>query len=666
MGAAPSVSTGKDAPDTFEYKSGVKGGSIDENLAAMHMQSWCRRKISRRRKSKKLTWKLHSHIEYQNEVASLQLHRMFCNLKVLQECLERNAGLPHDSLTDVTLPSIDDGTEDDSSIKNLRSGPMGLDPADFDKDDVIRVIDRLQKGEKMSIGVVKSLIVRAYRLNSKKYPTIRELNTTTSGNCVVVGDLHGQLADLLLIFEKAGLPSSSNPYVFNGDFVDRGDKGLEITCILIMFQLLYPDHVFINRGNHEDFLINKQFGFEQEVLNKYAGKDAREHEKKQAAKLLQCTACFFSSLPLGVLIGNDKLGNGVCVLHGGITKDIKLSELREVRREKFGSIMHTALILNGAMEGTLSNDMDFEQAGLIVGVTWSDPQQKKGFKFNNKRGCGVYFGPDITAKFLSDHKLKYLVRSHECVEDGYYTTHDGKLITVFSASDYYGENSNQGAFIRFDKNLEPHYFTFCGYHERKALPSTDVVEGAALENVHATILRYKKDLLIAFEAKDPQRTRSIKTSEWCDVMSKITNLDLPWSLLVKHLVSKNEDTPGHVLYLSTLSRMSLKSQRVRSKSIAESLYKNLDALQYIFRLMDKDGSGSIEISEFVEAMLLMSKHLEGREISRETAEEMAAAVDLDHNGEIDFNEFVESFRLIETKSEESEVNAMIEEVDAAG
>lgn len=44
----------------------------------------------------------------------------------------------------------------------------------------------------------------------------------TGGHLNVVGDVHGQLFDLLRIWDWQGWPSETNPYVFNGDFVDRG------------------------------------------------------------------------------------------------------------------------------------------------------------------------------------------------------------------------------------------------------------------------------------------------------------------------------------------------------------------------------------------------------------------------------------------------------------
>ncbi len=53
-------------------------------------------------------------------------------------------------------------------------------------------------------------------------------------------DLMMQYFDLLNIFELNGLPSNDNPYLFNGDFVDRGSFSVEVIMTLFAFKCLYP------------------------------------------------------------------------------------------------------------------------------------------------------------------------------------------------------------------------------------------------------------------------------------------------------------------------------------------------------------------------------------------------------------------------------------------
>jgi hypothetical protein len=115
----------------------------------------------------------------------------------------------------------------------------------------------------------------AYQILKRLFPILKEqenvinINFEEEQQVTIVGDLHGQLDDLLTIFQMNGFPSEDNIYIFNGDFVDRGQNSAEVVLLLFALKVLSPEYVHLNRGNHESKDMNSMDGFEREILDKY-------------------------------------------------------------------------------------------------------------------------------------------------------------------------------------------------------------------------------------------------------------------------------------------------------------------------------------------------------------------------------------------------------------
>jgi serine/threonine-protein phosphatase 5 len=113
------------------------------------------------------------------------------------------------------------------------------------------------------------MIIKKAKEIFEKNKSLVDIHRADEEEITVCGDIHGQYYDLLNIFELNGVPSKENPYLFNGDFIDRGSFSVEVILCLLSWKVLYPNHFFMSRGNHETSNLNKLYGFYGEVKAKY-------------------------------------------------------------------------------------------------------------------------------------------------------------------------------------------------------------------------------------------------------------------------------------------------------------------------------------------------------------------------------------------------------------
>lgn len=152
---------------------------------------------------------------------------------------------------------------------------------------VEQMMDCFKRNQQLPSSLVLKLLARVTPLLAA-LPNI--VPVSVPARVTVVGDLHGQLDDLLAIFKLQGLPSSRNRFCFNGDFVDRGQHSVECILTLLAWKVLLPNDVFLNRGNHEARDINGRDGFEKECLQKYPG--------KTGTKIFDAFSACFAALPI--------------------------------------------------------------------------------------------------------------------------------------------------------------------------------------------------------------------------------------------------------------------------------------------------------------------------------------------------------------------------------
>jgi serine/threonine-protein phosphatase 5 len=316
------------------------------------------------------------------------------------------------------------------AVSSSYVGPVFKDDEPITAEWVIGLMEHMKNQKVFHKKYLWSLMFKLKEI-LKPLPALVDVEIPAGKEITICGDTHGQYYDLLNIFKLNGYPSEENPYLFNGDFVDRGSFSVEVIICLIAWKVFNPKCMHLTRGNHETKSMNKLYGFEGEVKEKY---DLNTYD---------LFADMFCHFPL-VFVINSK----VMVCHGGLfSKDgVKLADLKKIDHHR-----------------------EPPEEGLMTELLWSDPSPFMG-RQPSKRGVGVTFGPDVAHRFLDDNGLDYLIRSHEMKQNGYEEAASNRVITIFSAPNYCDQMGNKGAFIRINGSDNKPKFTMFDHVEHPKIP----------------------------------------------------------------------------------------------------------------------------------------------------------------------------------------------------
>ncbi|KFK25370.1 hypothetical protein AALP_AA8G104600 [Arabis alpina] len=300
-------------------------------------------------------------------------------------------------------------------------------------------------------SVAVSLLDCALQILDKEANCVKVDCCSENSRVIVVGDLHGQLHDLLKIFDQSGRPSQNQRFVFNGNYIGRGSWSLEVFLVLLAWKILIPESVILLRGSSETRVSAEELDFLKETCDRYA-----EHGPMLYSKCIDC----FKMLPLASVISDS-----VYTTHGGLFQSSGVQEDNTNPSLLLGSLEELDKI-----DRRKVGENDDENVTLNH-VLWSCPWMADGLSESNYKG--LLWGADCTETFLKQSNLKMIIRSHEGPDaradredmgnmlSGYSVDHEvesGKLYTIFSASNFSQVSrnyENEGAYAV----LEPPNFT---------------------------------------------------------------------------------------------------------------------------------------------------------------------------------------------------------------
>ncbi|KAK1442071.1 serine/threonine-protein phosphatase 5-related protein [Babesia gibsoni] len=498
-----------------------------------------------------------------------------------------------------------------------------------------------------------------YRQNDKGSINHVAVPPYENGNLIVVGDLHGQLNDLLWIFFKFGPPSNRNVYVFNGDIADRGAYATNIFLLLFAFKLADPNSVIINRGNHESEDMNETYGFAREVRMKYDGHIYNLFQR------------IFWELPLCVLVEKR-----IIIVHGGLFRydGVTLDVIDKVHRKRM-----------------CPASPDTFEDSIVFDILWSDPQPRPGRDVSNRGADCIKFGPDVTSAFLDLNNLEVCIRSHQVPSTlkGIDTAHNGRCVTLFSASNYCQTTGNTGAIIIFTKGLHfevKEYMSPSLESIYTLANNTNVVTNKIIDaslslkleketeyvkrqtsekllkdivlKIAEVVCEKKQTLWLHCYKYDTTKSGLVEPQLWSDGLSDLVGIKIP-RLISIWLLKAMDKKSGKVPYNDILKRFHIGFERtgeshknIQRECIGhmfETMIKSDLSLKEILMVFDRNLDGVVSYAELDEAIRKLNVGLSNPQIKILMRTILSSCID-NQGGKADIVEFLSKLKVIYSAS----------------
>ena len=212
--------------------------------------------------------------------------------------------------------------------------------------------------------------------------------------------------------------------LFLGDYVDRGKGAFKTLELLLILKYLFPQNVFLLRGNHDGGMLINEHEYKLCVGRNHNTTDEDYFvatlfnmlkEKNKKTKLLAEYLKFFNNLCHIALLKNGS--ETILCVHGGIARPTD---------DKFDHLNTISDLYN-------ENIIDNLNGSVVHNMLWSDPAEDISLYRDTRR---FFFYEKQFDCFLEKFKINKIIRGHQAFEEGYKEFFGGRLISIFSSGKF--------------------------------------------------------------------------------------------------------------------------------------------------------------------------------------------------------------------------------------